>query len=373
MEYFLMDHQDPEQRIAELEQLAERPRYAPPPQAGSGHPIVLRRFEASLPFWGSKWNGQKAMWLGYAGLALFFVPMFIISAQAAQSDSQIYEIVGATVRPLFLLLALLVSGGMAYSYWKRQRSKIIIDVTSDGLLVSSRPGEVFLFRHAQLGPWSFWQSMGSALHLQCGPNRFVLGGRDHRLSGGSTVAPTKDVDAWIWATEFDELLATAGLREESGTAEFASDQQGVNAPESGGRTRCALFPNPEMVSVQPFWAPWRVSRMAKSFMSPNQPSLAVDLGPNEMRVVDLTTNEVQASAWLTQVTVVPEFYLLLRPFIFMWFYRFFPYAYLKNLQWTSPVLVVYLPGLAPLSIGCRDYSGKDHLFLLTDVIVNRFS
>lgn len=368
-----MDIGDPEQRVADLErQIAERHGNAAPPPARSGRAAGLRRFEASAPFWGSKWNGKRAMWIGYGGIALFAVPMWILSYQA-ESHSRIYDVVSVAARPLLYLLAIFVMGGMAYSYWRRQHKKIYIDVTGDGLMVSGRPGEVFSFRDAQLGPWSFWQSMGSVLHLRCGPNSFALGGRDHRLNAGFQAPPAKDVDAWLWAAEFDELLAMAGLRGEFDAHALASGQPEVPSQSRGQSTRCALFPNPEMVSLQPFWAPWRVTRMANSFLSPAQPSLAIDVGPEEIRVVDPTTNAVQATAWLAQATAVPEFYLLLRPFIFMWPYKFYPYAYLKNLQWTSPVLVVRIPGAEPISITCRDDSGKDYLMVLTDTVINRFS
>lgn len=369
--HLLMDNRDPDQRLAELERLVAEARQRAGLQASPHHGGGPRRFVASPPHFGARYDPKKGMWIGYAGLALFFVPLFMFTL-VGQSDSPFYDAVSVAIRPLFFLLAMLVLGGLTALYWRHQHKKIYIDVSSDGLRVSTRPGEVFSLRDAQLGPWSFWQSMGSALHLRCGPKTFVLGGRDHRLSSGSA-APTKDVDAWLWAADFDALLSMAGIPGPGDEQRLTAGPPDVDAPAADGRTRCALFPNPEMVSLQPIWAPWRVRRMANSFLEPRQPSLAIDVGPDDIRVVDPATNVVQASARLAQVTAAPEFYLLLRPYIFMWFYRFFPYAYLKNLQWTSPVLVLSAPGLAPLSIGCRDVSGKDHLFVLTQMVVNRFS
>ena len=87
-------------------------------------------------------------------------------------------------------------------------------------------------------------TMGTALHLHCGPHRFVLGGRDHRIAAGTRIeAPDAgyglpvDVDAWLWAPDFDELLTMVGHR--SGLD--------LRRPAPGEPTRCLLFPNPLLV------------------------------------------------------------------------------------------------------------------------------
>ena len=312
------------------------------------------------------------MWYGYGGIALFMVPMWLLSLQG-ESNSRMYDVVGVLARPVLWLVFVLVLIGMVAAYYRNSHRKIVIDVTRDGLTVKGRPGESFSFGDAQLGPWAFWQSMGSALHLRCGAGSFVLGGRDHRLASDTHAdAPaTRDVDEWLWAAEFDELLALAGRRGRSdGVAPQSAEP---HAAVSGHLTRCALFPNPEAISVQPLWAPWRTTRMANSFLVPRQPILAIDVGADTVSVVDPNTNMVRASAQLAQVTAAPEVYVLLRPYVFMWPLRFFLWGYLKTFQWTTPVLVVRIPGIEPLSISCRDEPGNDYLFALTRTLANRFS
>jgi hypothetical protein len=132
------------------------------------------------------------------------------------------------------LVALSIFGlaGTAYVWW-RSRRKVIIGVTSDGLTVNQRTSGVFSFVDGKLGPWV---NMGLALHLQCGSHRFVLGGRDRRIAPATRLdaPPVQAVDAWLWVSEFDELLAMGGRR--SGVD--------VRGPALGEPTRCLLFPNP---------------------------------------------------------------------------------------------------------------------------------
>src|SRR5258705_1039270 len=82
--------------------------------------------------------------------------------------------------------------------------------------------------------------MGTALHLQCGQRRFILGGRDRRVASGTRLeAPDAgyglpvDIDAWVSASDFEEILTMVGRR--SGLD--------VRPPEPGQPTRCLLFPN----------------------------------------------------------------------------------------------------------------------------------
>jgi hypothetical protein len=65
----------------------------------------------------------------------------------------------------------------------------------------------------------------------------------------------------------------------------------------------------------------------------------MDVGKDALRVIDLNRNALIASAWLTQVTATPA--------------ENRTYAYRAGM-WTTPVLVVGVADLQPLTIGCPD-------------------
>lgn len=197
----------------------------------------------------------------------------------------------------------------ASTYGHRQTT-FAVCVTSNGLTVDKVPGDVFAFRDAQLGLWAFGNmTMGMALHLQCGDHRFVVGGRDYRVATDPQLeaAPVdRDrVDAWMWASDFYELLAAMTNR--SGSP--------VRGSVPGEPTRCWLVSGSTM----------------RSAGYAGQPSLAIDVGKDAIWVMDLTTNALVASAWLPQVTATPTEYGKL------------------------PILAVGVPGVHPLSIGCADH------------------
>src|SRR5262245_5512356 len=125
--------------------------------------------------------------------------------------------------------------------------------------------------------------MGTALHLRCGTRRFVLGGRDHRISAGTRLdePPEGYVDAWMWAAEFDELLTMVGRR--SGLD--------VRRPAPGDPIRCLLFPNRLLVHQMGMWAIRAKQRLLRS----SQPSLAIDVGADAISVIDPNTNALIAS------------------------------------------------------------------------------
>jgi hypothetical protein len=97
-------------------------------------------------------------------------------------------------------------------------------------------------------------------------------------------------------------------------------------------TRCLLSPNPELAQ-QTGLARSERTRLAQAS---RQPSLALDVGADAIRVIDLNTNALIASASPAQVTATPE-----------------TYRY-RSLSWRSPVLVVDAPGWQPLTITCVD-------------------
>ncbi|MBW0016621.1 MAG: hypothetical protein JO236_03615, partial [Mycobacterium sp.] len=209
--------------------------------------------------------------------------------------------------------------------------KIPICVTSDGLTAEDSPGDVFSFKDAKLGLFALGQSVtmsGTALHLQSGPHRFVLGGRDHRL--GSTTPlqapPVARVDGWLQAAEFDEVLSMVS----------SCSGLDIRGPAPGEPLRCLLYPPPKPMG--PF-APLASQRRHR----PPQPRLVVEGGADAIRVIDPNTNAVIASASRAQVTATPANYRHVDP----------------EQSYNVPVLVVRVPGLQPLTIRChRQWRGS---------------
>jgi hypothetical protein len=198
--------------------------------------------------------------------------------------------------------------------------QILVCVTSDGLTVSRRPGDVFSISDAQLGRWSFsdqrfgGMTTGTALHLRSGDHRFVLGGRDHSVAANARLQaePVDIVDAWIWASDFAELLTMIG----SGSG------LDVRGPGPGEPTRCLLFKKPSYKAVT------------------LKPSRAIDIGGEQISVVNPDTNARIASASLAQMTATPA-----------------EWTFSNRISSTMPVLIVRGPGVQPLSIGCLDGIG----------------
>ena len=372
-----MEPDNPEKRIADLErQLAERQPSADLPPASPDHTAASRQFVASPPFFGSKWTTKRSYILVYSVPVVLLVAMFTLPYVAHSAGMGWKGVSEVSTITVFGVLVIFLVGYLAYYLWYSRR-KILIGVTSNGLTVSQRPGDVFSFSDARLGQWAFGMSMGSALHLRSGPHTFVLGGRDHRVASGTRLEapPASTVDAWLWASDFDELLAMIGRRYGFEVRGRAPGEQVVRGPAPGEPTRCLLFPNPEFMSVQPAWAFLRVQRMARSFQSPRQPSFAIDVGADAIWVVDPNVNMLKASAWLAQVTAAPEVYVLFRPWgtLLGWIVRFIPDEILRLFWWTTPVLVVRVPGLEPLSIGCRDSTAGVGTFMVTGTVPTRFS
>jgi hypothetical protein len=331
-------------------------------------PTTSRQFVAHPPFWGSKvasattpaWrkNPSKS-WLIMAAAVLAVSAalggLWIgMGSHLADSSEWVQKAAGYGFRAFFLVL--LVAGTVIW-YLRSQR-KILITVTSDGLTVNRRPGDVYSFNDAKLGTWGVTggATMDTALHLQCGPRRFILGGRDHRIAAATRLdAPDVgygqevDVDAWLSAPDFEEILTMASRR--SGLD--------VRPPAPGEPTRCLLFPNAwKAQDFGPF-----AHRKRKQFMeSAQHPSLVIDMGQDAIRVTDPKTNAVIASVSLAQVSATPAMY---RPTSRHWF----PTAghimsdFLGNYLSRMPYMVVSIPGMQPLTIGCRDtVSGLDHRF-----------
>ena len=229
-------------------------------------------------------------------------------------------------------------GWTAYLWWRSRRT-IVIDVTSEGLIVNQRPRDAFSFVDAKLGPWV---TMGVALHLRRGSHRFVLGGRDRRIAPATRLdaPPVPAVDAWLWDAEFDELLAMSGGRTEL-------DRRG---PAVGEPTRCLLFPNPLLAEQLGSFAFRKQRRLQRSLW---RPSVVLDVDNDAIQAIDPNTNALSASAARAQVNATPAICQ--------------PDSVTSGDGSTHdysavPGVVVCVPGVQPLTIGCLDMVGSRFRF-----------
>jgi len=333
-------------------------------------PAASRQFVAQPPFWGSKvaskttpaWqnNSTKSYAIMVVGVLAFSVALggLYVGIQSLGAEwMQYFD--GRAFQ--YILVALLFAGVYGWYWWSRRR-KIIVSVTSHGLTVDTRPGEVYSFSDAKLGTWgqTGGATMGTALHLQCGSNRFILGGRDRRVAAGTRLeAPDAgygqpvDVDAWLSASDFEEILTLVSRR--SGLD--------VRPPAPGEPTRCLLFANALLVQeIGPF-----AFRKREQFMrSLRQPRLAIDVGVDGIRVIDPNTNALIASVSPTQVTATPVVFRPVQRHLLPNLGHAISDA-ATNYWSTSPGMRVSVPGMAPLTIGCRDtVSGLDQRFSWPD-------
>jgi hypothetical protein len=271
-----------------------------------------RQFVASAPSLASKWTGRRGYIYLFWGLAAYSTLNFVVAPKLVLGAALVFVLVGL----------------VAYFWWYSRR-KILICVTSDGLTVNRRPGDVFSLVDAQLGVWG----MGTALHLRCGPHVFVLGGRDHRIANGTSLEarPVDKVDAWLRASDFDELLTTVGHRSRSDARQPAA---GEPTPR-GEATRCLLLNNPSG------------RMMLRGERS--RPVLALEVGKDAIWVIDPNTSALMASAQLAQVTATPA--------------KYDGPSETERSTPTTAVLVVVVPGLQPLTIGSTTFAGHSSLGL----------
>ena len=292
-------------------QLARQKRGANLPPASPDPGSVSRRYVAStsrVKAW------YHVYWLG--SFAALFALMYNAPAALGRTTGWVVVFVAAGALVLLGLLGALRWGVFGM---------IPICVTNDGLTVDRRPGDVFSFTGTKLGLWTPGSTMtmsGTALHLRCGPHRLVLGGRDRRIGSGTPLEapPTGSVDGWMRASDFDELLTVVSRR--SGLD--------VRGPAPEEPIRCLLFPRPSTGAFSAFTLPVRALRK----LNP-QPRLAIDVGADAVWVIDPNNKAPIASASLAQVTATPADYL------------WYPKGGVK-----TPVLIVGVAGLRPLTIGC---------------------
>ena len=319
-------------------------------------PAASRQFVAQPPFWGSKMAArttpgwQKNPGKSYATMvAVCFAIAIVLGVLFVGMQAVLPEDVAETAGRSFHLVGLVVLfGGAGAWYWWSRRRKIIISATDDGLTVNTRPGDVYSFSGAKLGTWgqTGGATMGTALHLQCGPRRFILGGRDRRTAGTRLDAPDVgyglevDVDAHLSAANFEEILTMVGRR--SGLD--------IRPPAPGEPTRCLLFTNPLLAQEI---GPLAYRKRQQFMQSLGQPRLAIDVGPDSIRVIDPNTNALIASVSPAQVTATPVVFRPVRWHLFLSAGHILS-DLMFNYWSTALGMHVSIPGMPPLTISCRD-------------------
>jgi hypothetical protein len=327
----------------------------------SDNSVVLCRFEASPGFFGigPKLNAGRRYLYMYGFLALLVVPIVLIAfsnLSGHRSGARAGSRIGASVHRFEHLIPVvlgLVAVGVIGYYLLHNRRKIVISVTGDGLTVNQRPGEVYSFADARLGLWGYNDNtMGTALHLRCGATSFVLGGRDHRIGGGTRIdePPAPGVDAWLWAEEFGELLSMAGSRT---AVEF-------RPPVPGDPTRCLLLGNPLLINTA---GPFAFSKQRRIMRSATRAQLAIDLTADEIRVSDPHSNTLITSARLAELTATPAEWRYRYPwwYILPWFtdpLRAAIDSTVTRRLTTTTELILSLPDTEDLAIACRDAAGN---------------
>src|ERR1700736_4571308 len=147
--------------------------------------------------------------LAFACVAAGFVaiaPAMLFEAMYASIPLESSARTAIELGGMFGVFVVFLVGFLAFR-WRRRR-KIRICVTSDGLTVNKRRGDVYSFTDVKLGAWGPGSlTVGTALHLHRGPDSLVVGGRDHRLAAGIRLdAAPVGPDAWMSASDFGELL-----------------------------------------------------------------------------------------------------------------------------------------------------------------------
>jgi hypothetical protein len=254
---------------------------------------------------------------------------------------------GAVVGYGFMGGLTILGAGIGANLWRRSRRKYLITVRGDGLTIDQRPGDVYSFADAQL---SLWVNMGVALHLHSGRHIFRLGGRDRRIGPGTPLGaePVQLVDAWLSESDFDELLSLSGRW--SGSA--------ARGPAAGEATRCLLYPNPLLIQQMGPFAFGKKQRLTQSLAVPQ---LFIDVDADTIRVVDPNSNTLSASASLARVTATPVTYHLGGGHMFPSAQNIGSDAAGEYFS-TTPAMSVSVPGIQPMTIGCRNFTGLKRRF-----------
>ncbi|MDX1887794.1 hypothetical protein [Mycolicibacterium sp. 120270] len=312
---------------------------------------MSRQFVASPGFagMGPNWSVKRSYIQMYGLVAIVALPMVVLfvlgnfNRQLAEYAS-IFVTIGVTI-----FLVVFIVGWFVW-YSRNNARRFVISIAGRALTIDKRPGEVYQFSDARLGLWGMNDAtMGTVLHLHSGPNRFVLGGREHRIGHGTRLdePPIVGVDAWLTAQEFDELLGM--MRGNS-----ALD---VRPATPGAPVRCLLFPN--FMQAQHMGS-FAVGKRRQLWEAASRASLAIDVDAHGIRVFDATTNAQITAARNGQWTARPATYEYKGPWYrFLSAERFLTFAFVKHLS-MRPEMVINLAGMPPLTIAGQDSQGVSY-------------
>jgi hypothetical protein len=293
-----------------------------------------RQFVASGEAMSTGWiKGTKIWQAAYTVVFVAFVGFAAVAVfRTAKGKSVHVPHYAPLLLPVVLVVAGVAIGG--YMFW-RSRQKYVLNVTGDALTVGSR-GDAYSLADAQLG---LWPNVGVALHLHAGGRRFVLGGEDRQIGPATPLdaPPIQLVDARLPASDFDELLRLGG-------------RAAARGPAPGEPTRCILFPNSQRIVNS---GPFALRKKQQLVNSLGRAQLFIDVDNNSIRVVDPESYTVDASAAVSQATATPLSYQTRDPE--------------SGSVSKTPALRLSLPGVPPLTIGCRlgtgsrGFSGSYHI------------
>ena len=294
---------------------------------------------------GPKWSAKRSYIQMYGFVAVIALPMVAVGVLGA-GNRRLGEIASIIVGPLVAVGLVLFIVGWFVWYWRNNSRRFVVSVAGGALTIDKRPGDVYQFSDARLGLWGMNDAtMGTVLHLHSGPNRFVLGGREHRIGSGTRLdePPIVGVDAFLTAQEFDELLGMMGRN--SGL-----DARPVTA---GGPVRCLLFPNAMQVQQMGAFATGKQRRLLKAA---SHASLAIDVDAQGIRVIDPRTNAQITSAGNGQWTATPETYQYRGPW-YLWLSWERLFASHLSMR---PEMLINLAGMPPLRIAGQDAIGVSY-------------
>ncbi len=322
-------------------------------------PVTPRQFLAHPGCWTSKvfWRNLSQKFGRYAvfGIVAVLASIVVLAIEFVALDGSSLSFDGVTImQALGTIFLLVVMGGalVVSLAWRplaarSQRRQILISVTNEALTVNEEPGVEYPMLGAKLGKWGMRGGlpMGTALHFQSGMHRFILGGRDHRLTPQTPLgAPDvgyglpANVDAWVSASEFDQILDVAGLR----------SRLRIRPRAAGAATRCLLFTNPYLYQNTGLFGQSNAVQFFEELSS--RPVLAIDIGAETIWVMDPNSNTFIVSAWRAEATATPTQYELT-----------FGLAYGNRAHFDAPQMVVSGPSLRPLTIACLEATLNDYV------------
>ncbi|MBP1818250.1 hypothetical protein J3E61_001813 [Mycobacterium sp. OAE908] len=313
-----------------------------------GDGSVSHRFVASSvaysPAW-ERWSGPRVNKYSMAAFVVFVALVVLVQLGPMWGLHvrlpHVNPVVWLCMPPAMVVL----SAGIGGHLFLRSRRKYVITVTKDGITIDRRPGDVYSFADARLG---LWVENGVALHLRHGRHRFLLGGRDRRLSPTTPLSaePVQLVDAWLPEPDFDALLSL--------------DARWSGAVADGAHIRCLLFPNPLLIQS---WGPFAFRKTQRLMQTRTEPQLFIDVDVDGVgiRVIDPKTNALTAAAPCSQVTATPVIYHLAGGHAFPSAQNVASDAAGQYFS-TMPAMTLSVPGMPPLTVGCHDFSGLGRRF-----------